>query len=367
MQQQQQMQMQQQQQMAPASAPNASWQMTAPPQQPVLPAPAPPAYGHPPPAAGPAAGNPFDTPAAPGAMVPSATMSNPYAVPEMPPQQQPQHQNPFGAAQQPQQQNPFGAQPQQHPFPQPGFAQQQQQQAPQQQGMPAAGEDDMFGIFNSKQTPAAPDAYHPPVNEVNTEGAHLNDAISVVSRSSAQASSAYGTDHGMQGMTSRGKQLVRDNLDPEDKERALANMGAAGTDPANGAGAAEYAPPPHVSVSARYGRVIEQTTQLPNASPLPNPNMLVHSGFVLCRISFRSILLKKWKQSFWVQHGPTSLLFFRSKADFDEWINNPYLNNSQRDFLVKLHIDFLGDMTKVNVRGYQVTHVRMKAYKGRML
>ena len=95
--------------------------------------------------------------------------------------------------------------------------------------------------------------------------------------------------------------------------------------------------------------------------------MLVHSGFVLCRISFRSILLKKWKQSFWVQHGPTSLLFFRSKADFDEWINNPYLNNSQRDFLVKLHIDFLGDMTKVNVRGYQVTHVRMKAYKGRML
>ena len=77
--------------------------------------------------------------------------------------------------------------------------------------------------------------------------------------------------------------------------------------------------------------------------------------------------MKKWKQTFWVQYGPSSVLFFRNATDYEDWINNPYLNNSQRDFLVKLQIDFVGDLTKVNVRGYQVTHVRMKAYKGKML
>ena len=169
-------------------------------------------------------------------------------------------------------------------------------------------------------------------------------------------------------LTSRGKQLYREDVDPEDKDRALA---AAPPSTAlvvsTAARAATYAPPPPVSTTSQYGRVIAQTTQLPNASPLPDREQVLHSGHVLSRISFRTILMKKWKQSFWIQYGPSSVLFFRNATDYEDWVNNPYLNNSQRDFLVKLQIDFVGDLTKVNVRGYQVTHVRMKAYKGKML
>ncbi len=66
-------------------------------------------------------------------------------------------------------------------------------------------------------------------------------------------------------------------------------------------------------------------------------------------------------------YGSTKVLFFRSSADFEDWISNPYLSQAQRDFLVKLRIDFAGDLNKQGVRGYQVTPQRLKNYNNKML
>lgn len=72
--------------------------------------------------------------------------------------------------------------------------------------------------------------------------------------------------------------------------------------------------------------------------------------------------MRKWKQTFWIQYGPTSLLFFRTFADYDDWLNNPYHTLKAREFLVKLRVDFVGDLKKASVMGYQVTQVRRKPY-----
>jgi hypothetical protein len=61
----------------------------------------------------------------------------------------------------------------------------------------------------------------------------------------------------------------------------------------------------------------------PGASPLPKPALVRKKGYVLSRISFRTIVMKKWKQSFWVQYGPHTMLWFRSEDDFNDWLNNP--------------------------------------------
>jgi hypothetical protein len=56
------------------------------------------------------------------------------------------------------------------------------------------------------------------------------------------------------------------------------------------------------------------------------------------------------------------MLWFRSQADFDDWLNNPYHTPSQRNFLIKLAVNFVHDLYKPNVRGYQVTQARTKSY-----
>jgi hypothetical protein len=88
----------------------------------------------------------------------------------------------------------------------------------------------------------------------------------------------------------------------------------------------------------------------------------VHAGYVLARISFRTVLLRKWKQTFWIQYGPTQLLFFRSYSDFGDWLNNPYHSAKAREYLVKLRVDFVSDLKKKSVMGYQVTQIRRKPY-----
>jgi hypothetical protein len=105
----------------------------------------------------------------------------------------------------------------------------------------------------------------------------------------------------------------------------------------------------------------------PGASPLPDFEKVTHSGYVLSRISFRTILIKKWKQTFWVSYGTNQVLFFRSSADFEDWVSNPYLSQAQRDFLVKLKVDFVEDLYKQSVRGYQCTPQRLKNYNNQML
>lgn len=122
-------------------------------------------------------------------------------------------------------------------------------------------------------------------------------------------------------------------------------------------------PSEHVN---KYSQALAATAPS-NAAPLPNSAKVVKSGFVLARISFRTILLKKWKQSYWVQYGDHTMLWFRSHSDFDDWLNNPYHTQQQRNFLIKLAVNFVHDLYKPNVRGYQVTQARKKTYKNQIL
>ncbi len=105
----------------------------------------------------------------------------------------------------------------------------------------------------------------------------------------------------------------------------------------------------------------------PGASPLPKAELVKKSGYVLSRISFRTIVMKKWKQSYWVQYGSHTMLWFRSQSDFDDWLNNPYHTQAQRNFLIKLAVNFVHDLYKPNVRGYQVTQCRVKPYGNKMV
>lgn len=105
----------------------------------------------------------------------------------------------------------------------------------------------------------------------------------------------------------------------------------------------------------------------PGASPLPKAELVRKRGYVLSRISFRTIVMKKWKQTYWVQYGPHTMLWFRSEADFEDWLNNPYHDQAARNFLIKLAVNFVHDLYKPNVRGYQVTQCRTKAYGNKMI
>mmetsp|Transcript_6248 Transcript_6248/g.9393 ORF Transcript_6248/g.9393 Transcript_6248/m.9393 type:complete len:575 (+) Transcript_6248:92-1816(+) len=132
---------------------------------------------------------------------------------------------------------------------------------------------------------------------------------------------------------------------------------------------ADIAPPPPITPARPHAEYLAKQTSRSTSSsgqsissPLPKPNLVIHSGYVLSRISFRTVLLRKWKQTFWIQYGPTQLLFFRSFADYEDWLNNPYHTQRARDFLVKLRVDFVSDLKKTSVMGYQVTQIRRKPY-----
>ena len=128
----------------------------------------------------------------------------------------------------------------------------------------------------------------------------------------------------------------------------------------------KFAPKPQKPQGLDNARALAHNAP-PGSSPLPDFDLVTHSGYALARISFRTILIKKWKQIFWITYGVNKLLVFRSSADFEDWVSNPYLNSAQREFLVKLQIDLVNDLGKKNVRGYQLTNQRLKAYSNKML
>jgi len=114
----------------------------------------------------------------------------------------------------------------------------------------------------------------------------------------------------------------------------------------------------------QMSHIIAQKQRLPpDSSPLPNIDDIVSSGHVLSRISFRTIVLKRWKQTYWVQYGPHTLLLFRSLADYQDWLTNPYHTAKMRDYLIKLKIDFCKDLLEPGVMGYQITQANRKGYE----
>ena len=114
-----------------------------------------------------------------------------------------------------------------------------------------------------------------------------------------------------------------------------------------------------------YAKTLERSSHdLPvDASPLPDAEAILASGHILSRVSLRTILTKKWKQTYWAQYGPTMLLLFRTVGDYQDWLTNPYHSQKVRDFLIKQKIDFVEELNKPTVIGFQMTRPAMKAYE----
>jgi len=201
-----------------------------------------------------------------------------------------------------------------------------------------ANDDDFFGVFSAKSK--EPSAAANPTREIETYESH--DTLSVLSggtdpRSKGRSYLASPSSHASGG---------GDRISPLDNPKFAP-------------------PPPKIRGLENSHRLAREAP--PTASPLPSFDLVTHSGFCMARISFRTILIKKWKQVFWITYGHNKLYVFRSVSDFQDWVANPFLSQGQRDFLIKLKVDFVEDSYKMNVRGYQVTNIRMKAYQSQML
>lgn len=98
-------------------------------------------------------------------------------------------------------------------------------------------------------------------------------------------------------------------------------------------------------------------------SPLPNFSRVTHSGQVSARLSPKSLILKKWRRVFWVTYGETTVLVFRSRADFDEWASNPYMSAGEREAIVKLRVEFRrSEDTNLGVKCYRASQLHSKDY-----
>lgn len=100
------------------------------------------------------------------------------------------------------------------------------------------------------------------------------------------------------------------------------------------------APPPDLPISRDYSRSLFHVSSEPDPSTMPQYDKISHSGSCLARISFRTKLLKLWKQVFWIIYDNSELMVFKSKEVFDEWLMNPHLPLSERNTLVKLRVNF---------------------------
>ncbi|KAJ1454667.1 hypothetical protein M885DRAFT_235566 [Pelagophyceae sp. CCMP2097] len=61
-------------------------------------------------------------------------------------------------------------------------------------------------------------------------------------------------------------------------------------------------------------------------------------GQLVARLSSRTMLIKEWKGCFFVFEGPRSLLIFRDKEDYSQFMLNPYIDGPIREALIKRRI-----------------------------
>mmetsp|Transcript_20754 Transcript_20754/g.31157 ORF Transcript_20754/g.31157 Transcript_20754/m.31157 type:complete len:488 (+) Transcript_20754:187-1650(+) len=253
----------------------------------------------------------------------------------------------------------------QHQQPYQNYMQQQQQQMPAQQPPPPSVQqqpppsppatrpapppvevdDDFFGVFSTKSKDAAPND-----NNNNQNQPFQSPTSAVGSNSSPRPPSEFEAHYDHNENVS----ILSKSTNGTARSR---NRGPSPFDDP------KFAPKPAKPQGLDNGRILAHNTPA-GASALPDFDLVTHSGHVLARISFRTIFIKKWKQVFWITYGVNKLLVFRSTADFEDWISNPYLNKAQREFLVKLQINLIDDLGQNNVRGYQMTNQRMKNYNG---
>jgi len=123
-----------------------------------------------------------------------------------------------------------------------------------------------------------------------------------------------------------------------------------------------FAPPPPRPIETDNIMTQFMAEAIPETK-LPSYDKVTHSGTCLSRISLKSLLIRKWKPTFWITYGDRSLLFFKSQKHFDEWLTNKYLSEKERGKLVKLHVNFVADLNFRDVRGYQVSKLKNKWYR----
>lgn len=128
-----------------------------------------------------------------------------------------------------------------------------------------------------------------------------------------------------------------------------------------------FAPPPALEKSFAVTKNEYMGTQKVIKSTLPSHGSVKHSGDCLARFSIKSLLIKKWRKTFWITYGNNQILFFRSREDYEDWVSNPYLEKDDRNKLVKLNIDFKNDRYAKTVKGYTITRIATKYYLSKVM
>lgn len=123
-----------------------------------------------------------------------------------------------------------------------------------------------------------------------------------------------------------------------------------------------FAPPPPRPIETNH-TISQFMAKHEPEKKLPFYEKIKHSGTCLSRLSLMSLMIRRWKPTFWIAYGDSSLLFFRSQKHFDDWLTNKYLSKKERTALVKLHVNFVTDFETDNVQGYQVSRIKSKWYK----
>mmetsp|Transcript_14392 Transcript_14392/g.31521 ORF Transcript_14392/g.31521 Transcript_14392/m.31521 type:complete len:269 (-) Transcript_14392:355-1161(-) len=82
----------------------------------------------------------------------------------------------------------------------------------------------------------------------------------------------------------------------------------------------------------------------------PNPEHILAKGFILSRISRRT-MIKSWQQTYFARYGACNILLFKSVSDYEDWLLNPDLTAKKRQVLIKEIIDFMPDSVKGNEYG----------------
>ena len=103
-------------------------------------------------------------------------------------------------------------------------------------------------------------------------------------------------------------------------------------------------------------------TSLSNISPLPNSDYVNDTGVIYTRVSWRSLLMRKWRRCVWLHYGRASLYLFRTEEDVNSWLLNQTLTFKQRNDLIKVKFEFRDEVRKSHVRGYKLTTTKKKAY-----
>ena len=80
-----------------------------------------------------------------------------------------------------------------------------------------------------------------------------------------------------------------------------------------------------------------------------------------------SVHKKKWKPTFYVILKTGRLCVFRSEEDFKDWLKNPYHSVEEREFLIKLNVDFINDVKSPKVLAYRTTQLKHKKYENGMM